>query len=251
MGSLYAVVFVACAIFVAVVLMVLAGRARRAREGTFDAESLAFVGGVLNALFIAVAAFYIVIAWQNADTTEQRASTEAAELVDLYWRAGTLPEPQRDQIRSHARDYAEEVAESEWPLMAAGREDPLVTETTGELRTAVAAIEPTAAVRQALERNLRVVTDSRRERLAQAADTDQLMLMLLVGTLAGGLVMVLFPVLMGLSAGLRHVVATALLTGALAATAFVAVELDHPFHGLIQVGPDAFHSALAEMSAIR
>jgi hypothetical protein len=63
--------------------------------------------------------------------------------------------------------------------------------------------------------------------------------------------MVAFPLLIGFSADLRHIISLAALAGILAFTIYFAIELDQPFHGLIRVDPDSFRAALSEYSRIR
>lgn len=234
------VVFVAGAAVTAAVLMIVAGRARRAQEGGFDAEALAFVGGVLTAMFIAVAAFYFVIAWENAESVGQQATAEAAELADAHWRAGALPDERRDRVRALVRAYTGRVVEHEW----GEQPDPRAADLLVELRR-----EATAAGQDRLQQNVRVITDLRRDRLARSTGDDTLLGLLSLGTLVGAVLMVTFPLLMGLSAGVRHIAAIVLLAASLGVVAYVTLEMDHPFHGLVKVDPDAFRSVQAEFAA--
>lgn len=237
------------------VVMIFAGRRKRAREGEYNSDAIGFVGGVFNALFIVVLAFYTVITWTEADSTEQHTAAEAAGLIEIYWQAAALPEPQRDQIRALVREYTHEVADREWPLMdkrkSSAKADDLLVALRAEITLAPADPEPVAAARESALDNVRTAADERRARIEQATGDSSLLKLLLLGTIVGGVAMVAFPVLVGFSANLRHIVSLAGLAGVLAFTVYFAIELDQPFHGLIRVEPDSFRSALAEYGRIR
>ncbi|GAA3642395.1 hypothetical protein GCM10022267_31320 [Lentzea roselyniae] len=234
------------AILGAVLLLVLAGRRARARSGEFDIESLGFIGSVLNALFIAIVAFYIVIAWQSGDVAGS--STEAAGLVDLYWHTDAMPEQQRERVRGLIRDYTAEVADREWPAMAVGGSSQAADALLVSLHRAAATSDP--AIGQAVDQNLRAITDNRRARVQQAGGDDAMLLLLLYGSFASGALMVLYPVLMGLSSGVHHVTAVVVPAASVGVVAVVELGLQHPFDGMNSVGPDAFHAAQKEFSKI-
>jgi hypothetical protein len=237
------------------VVMIFAGRQKRAKEGEYNSDALGFVGGVFNALFIVVLAFYTVITWTEADATEQHTAAEAASLIEIYWQVATVPEPQRDQVRALVREYTNEVADREWPLMdqqkSSLKADDLLVALRAEITLIPAESEQVAAARESALDNVRTAADERRARIEQATGDSSLLKLLLLGTIVGGIAMVAFPLLVGFSADLRHIISLVALAGVLAFTVYFAVELDQPFRGLIRVEPDSFRSALAEYGRIR
>ena len=64
-----------------------------------------------------------------------------------------------------------------------------------------------------------------------------------------GATTVCFTYLLGVSAEWLHVVMIAAYTLVLALTLFTIGALDYPFDGIVQVGPDAFESALSRMES--
>lgn len=173
-------------------------------------------------------AFYIVIAWQNHDIADQQASAEAAELVDLYRHTDALPQQQQDRVRSLVRDYTSEVIDREWPMMADGGTSPRGDALLASLRQATRTSDPT--VTQAVDRNLRTITDNRRARLEQAANQGGWLQLLLYGSFVSGAVTVVYPVLMGLGSGARHITVMALLAAALGVVARVEIGTLVPVH---------------------
>jgi hypothetical protein len=251
----YVYLLVVAAMVVTAVIMIFAGRRKRAQEGEYNSDALGFVGGVFNALFIVVLAFYTVITWTEADSTEQHTATEASSLIEIYWQVASVPKPERDQVRALVREYTNEVADREWPLMDQQKSDPKADDLLVALRAEITRIpadsEPAAAARQSALDNVRTAADERRARIEQATGDSSLLKLLLLGTIIGGVAMVAFPLLIGFSADLRHIVSLAALAGILAFTVYFAIELDQPFHGLIRVEPDSFRTALTEYGRIR
>lgn len=248
----YAFVLVIGAMLLTAVVMVLVGRQRRARDGEYNSDALGFVGGVLNALFIVVLAFYTVITWTDADSAAQNAETEAANLVDVYWQSANAPKP--NQVRALVTEYTTEVADREWRLMADGKNDPkaddLLTALHAEVMRLPVDTDDQLSMRDKAADDIRTVTDLHRSRISAATDDDVLLKILLLGTIIGAISMIVYPLVIGFSAGIRHVSSMVFMAGLLAFVVYFSFELDSPFSGLISVNPDAFHAATVEIGQI-
>jgi hypothetical protein len=240
------------AMLLTAVVMVLAGRMRRAKDGEYDSDALGFVGGVLNALFIVVLAFYTVITWTDADAVAQGADTEAANLVDVYWQAANAPKP--NQVRALVTEYATEVADREWPLLADGKPDQKADDLLVALRTELMRLpvdsDDQLSLRDKAADDMRTVSDLHRARVSAATSNDALLEILLLSTILGAVSMIVYPLVIGFSAGVRHVSSMVFMAGLLAFIVYFSFELDGPFSGLISVDPDAFRSAVTEMGKI-
>jgi hypothetical protein len=250
----YVFVVVIVAMIAVAVLTILAGRRQRAKDGTYNSEALGFVGGVFNALFIVVLAFYTVITWTEADATKQSTVTEASGLTEMYWQVAEVPEPDQSHIRALIREYTAAVVDREWPALANGEFDQKAEDLLITLRAEISRIPPatedaTAARDEALQ-TIRAVTDERRARVDQATHESLLLKLLLLGTVIGAAAMIGYPLLIGFSADFRHIAGLVLLAGVLAFVIYFSVELDQPFSGLLRVEPDAFRTALAEYPRI-
>ncbi|MCE7010715.1 DUF4239 domain-containing protein [Kibdelosporangium philippinense] len=250
----YAYLLVIAAMVISAVVMIMVGRRKRAREGTYNAEALGFVGGVLNALFIVVLAFYTVITWTEADATDGHAEAEASSLIEVYWQVASSPQADRDQVRALVKEYTSEVVNREWPMLDEKKSDPKADDLLVALRAEISRLpaetdRELATKDQALQ-NARAVADERRARIEQATGDSSLLTLLFWGTIIGAFVMVAYPLLIGFSADLRHVLSIVALAGILAFTLYFAIELDQPFHGLIKAEPDSFRTALAEFNRI-
>lgn len=227
-----------------VLATVLSGRLSWARSGELNPETLGFAGAVLNGLFIVILAFYTVLGWESTNEADSYTGAEADGLINVYWNLGLAPEPQRAEIRDLIRDYTTQVREVEWPMLARGEESRHAAALLADIRTAVADL-PTSPdeVKTTRDNSLQLlqnVADQRRARISQASDDDNFAVLLLIGTIVGAAAMIVFPLVAGLSANVRTVTIMAVMAGALSFTCYAAHEIDHPYQGWINVGPDAF-----------
>lgn len=226
----------------------LLGRTRFASSGEADTDSLSFVGGVFNAVFIVMLAFYIVFAWQSRSDIETHAKAEANALIDIYRQVEVAPRPDARAIRELVRQYATRVVETDWASLDSGASVSAVTATLDELRAAIVAL-PTDSqvlqtVRQQSLRDVRTIDNHRRARVDELASDDPLTTTLLVGVVAGAALMVVYPMLMGLSRRKNNGGAMALLVVVLGCTVYLSVELADPVRGLFAAEPEAFRAAL-------
>lgn len=250
----YAYLMIVATMVAVAVLTILAGRRQRAKDGTYNSDALGFVGGVFNALFIVVLAFYTVITWTEAESTAGRIDTEAAGLTEIYWQVAEVPDPERGHIRALIREYTARVADNEWPAMANGetdrKADDLLITLRAELASMPVATDDLKATRDQAIQTVRAVSDDRRARIDVATGSSLLLKLLLLGTVIGAATMIGYPLLIGFSADLRHIAGLVVLAGTLALVVYFSIELDQPFSGLLKLEPDPFRTALTEYSRI-
>jgi hypothetical protein len=227
---------------------VLNARRKTAASGEADSDSQSFVGGVLNALFTVVLAFYIVFAWQNGDDISKASEQEANALIDTHWQVSGAPEPHASAIQSLTAQYAARVADYEWAALDRGETDPETDRLLNSLRAEVLALptdtETLKAAREQSMQNVRQIDEAHRQRVDMATDEQPFNIMLLVASIIGGVLMIAFPLITGLSMRSANVVTMVLLTLVIGFTIFISIELLHPLHGPFGVAPDAFRAAL-------
>jgi hypothetical protein len=235
------------AILVAVVL----GRRKAVASGDSDGDSVAFVGGILAAMFTVVFAFYVVFAWQVGSDLSGTADTEADAVIDAYWQADAAPEPNRTAMHELLRDYATTVANDEWAALAAGGTNSRAGEIVRELRvqfTAMPSADDASAVARAQGlRDVRQIDESHRARIGLAGDGDAFNAVLLAGTVLGAVLILAYPLVAGLSAKPLNIVVFGLMALTLGAAVFFSLEMANPLAGPFGVGPGAFESALEQM----
>lgn len=250
-----AFVVVLASVVVTVVACLLFGRSRAHEQSDDrDADSRGFLGAVISGLFIVALAFYVVIVWEENGAAGDNAAREAAAVADTYWQTAVMPQPQRDHIRALLVEYPKLVADKEWARLAVGESDERTTSTLNSLHSEILSLPATPdQVKSARERSLerlREITDLRRDRLDQAGGLDNTGKLTLIGTIVGAVGMILFPLLIGFTARVRHVLQLSLTAAVLAFVCVLCVGMTQPFTGMMQVEPEAFTTVTEELAGI-
>jgi hypothetical protein len=231
---------------------ILLARKRGEGVGETDSDSIGHVGGVLNALFVVVLAFYIVFAWQNGDNANSQSTAEADSLVNVYWEVGEAPAPAAGHIRDLVKQYAHEVIDHEWDSLDNRTPDPRADDLVKELRTAVTELptdpETVKEARQDALSDIQTIDLNHGDRVDAATDSQSFTIFLLIGTIIGAVLMLAFPLIIGVSAKPSNVISMVLLALTLGAIIWVSFQLLHPLDGPFGATPDAFSDALAEIS---
>ncbi|WP_445253752.1 bestrophin-like domain [Nocardia sp. XZ_19_385] len=235
----------------AVIVFVVGDRLRPKSWRQADDGSGSMVVDLVNTLFLAVAAFVVVICWQQYDNAHNHTVAESKALVDVYWAAHAMSEPDHDRVQELVRDYTEQVVTDEWTVMdEEGRLSQSTQRTLDSLRDTVMAIQSPDAedARTAALAGLDAVAQARHDR---ALDASLGMPGFLYTALWFSTALLLFSALIsGVLVTLRSVVMTALL-GLVVGAAIVAIYgLDRPFSGANIVSKDAFEIALSRYRRI-
>jgi hypothetical protein len=206
-----------------------------------------FIYAVLGVAYAVLLAFVVIAVWQDYETAQTNAESEAHELAGVYFLSSRLPESQRTRIQDLARTYARVVVEEEWPLMERGQTSPRADSLVSQLRLKILEFDPRTKGDQVLyERGLTQLhdaTDARRSRLLEVREgIPHLLWVVLV---LGGVITVSFTYLFGLKSSVAHALMVAALTLVICGILFTIAEFDNPFSGIIEIRPDAFKEALS------
>jgi Protein of unknown function (DUF4239) len=212
-----------------------------------------FVYAVLGALYAVLLAFVVVDQWDNMETAKRNTFTEANELGALYWNARALPPAQGRDLERTTKQYATTVIDTEWPLLENGASSQTATNLVYTMRDEINAM-PTGTPREQtiFDQSLSHVNGleaARRQRLSESTDT--LPPVLWVSLLVGSVLTVGFAFLFGLSNFVSHLLIAAPLGILVVMVLIVIDQLNHPFGGVVAVGPDAFHIFLSRLPAQR
>jgi hypothetical protein len=236
---------------VTAVLAVILRKARQrfGREANNEVAGQVFtiVGGVN----VVVAAFVLISLFDATDKAAENTYQEANALVAVQWASDSLAEPARTKIGDLTHAYATEVAKQEWPDLRSGavvsdRGWELLTQMQNEIERV-----PTKNDRQ---------EDSRVEASTQLWNVYQARQVRLNSAGSGVSAVVWFAILVGsvMSIGLMfmfggpgvysYAVIVSMLSGAIALLLFAIYQLQNPFSGGANIGPDAFVAALSRLS---
>ncbi|MFE3543884.1 DUF4239 domain-containing protein [Nocardia sp. NPDC059177] len=220
----------------AIGIFVLGDRVRPVSWRHDDSGAGSMMLDTVNMFFAAIVAFVVVILWQQYDTSHAHTVSEGKALVSVYESANSLPEPDRERIRTLVTAYTRQVIDEEWRVMDEQRRlSPSTQATLDELREAVdsAPEETTTAVA--------AITDARFDRGLDAGYRLPGFLYIALWFATG---MLLFgTVFSGVVVTKRSILMTGLFGLVIGAVIVAVYQLDQPFDG--GVAKDAYELALA------
>lgn len=203
--------------------------------------------GTLGTIYAVIMGFMLYAVWTSFQEAQVNAETEANCLVNVYRMANGLPSPQREQIRSLARKYADIVIQEEWPGMHEGQLNLSGHNTIQQMWTTMLETKPSTFGEQT-SMNLTLTELSsmtHHRRVRQIESQSKLPGVLWMVLIAGGVITMLSSCLFGVENARLHrlqvVILTILVTLILVATA----DIDRPFQGVIHIMPTGFERARA------
>jgi hypothetical protein len=244
-----ALAIVAAAEVYSIGLMLLCRRRWGTDRLSLNNEVAGFKFAVVGVFYAVLLAFVVVAVWEDYRDTEVAVRNEAKALVDLHRVSYALPEEVGSGMRKHLLSYVKQVRDLEWPAMAHGlsnknAEDEL--QHLGEALFGGNASQPkdVAFYHHALDL-MTIINDNRNERLDSSDGTVPTVLWLVL--LGGALITLGYPSFFGTSNVAAQILMTAALAALVALTSFVAIVLDYPFTGDVQISAAPFDQALTQM----
>jgi hypothetical protein len=201
---------------------------------------------MMGVLYAVLLAFIVVVAWEQFSTAETHTESEAGAVADLYRDAGAFPTQVRDELQSHLLDYARDVIENEWPMMARGDSVELESQAFRVLWRGYLAVHPsdnfeTDFHNESIKR-LNELGNTRRLRiLSSEAELPTVLWILLIG---GGILCIVTCYLFGTENRRVHILAVTFLSGLLGFVLFLIFSLEHPYIGRLSVSPEPFRHVL-------
>jgi hypothetical protein len=197
---------------------------------------------VLGTTYAVVLGFMLYTAWTNFGAAGLNANLEASALRNMFRLAEGLPSPQREQLQTETRAYADAVINQDWPAMARGQ----MPEGTHEInehmwRTlmsikAASSFESTAADHALSE--LSTLTEHRRTRLLQSV--FKLPEIFWGVLLAGGTLTLISASLFGSAKPRVHAFMVFSTTLLVTLVMLAIADVNQPFRGWVHVSDYAF-----------
>jgi hypothetical protein len=215
-------------------------------------EVVGFVYAVIGVTYAVLLGLVVIAAWNTADQAKSNTYTECNALIWLDWYAYSLPQPEHTELEDLLKQYTALVITNEWPAMAHHQSSPQAWSVYQEIHGLVQANQPTTPAAVARYQVAVNAGDqlgaARRERLNQAA--EDIPALLWAALLMGGTITVLFAFMFGMKSTVIHAIIMFSITLLIAGLLLVIYELNFPFGGGLQVGPDAFRLALERMGEL-
>src|SRR5215208_2202484 len=209
-----------------------------------------FLYAVIGVVYAVLLALLVIAVWEQYQRALETVEGEADSVADIAWLAHRLPETERYQLQEHARSYAQEVVDEEWPLMEQGLEGvqsfPEGWDLIDDIRATLQEVEPGTEAEQELYAEgldqIQRLGDARRMRVVAAKEGIPGVLWAVL--VFGGVVVVGFTYLFGLANSWAHRLMVMSLTAVIALALFTIVAMEHPFSGGARVDPGAFEQIL-------
>ena len=214
-------------------------------------EVAGFLYAVVGIVYAVLLALLVIAVWEQYQSARETVEGEANAVADIAWLAHRLPETERYQLQEHARSYAQEVVDQEWPLVEQGgiegqRGTPEGWNLVDDMRATLQDIEPrTEAEAQLYAEGLTQIDrlgDDRRMRFVAAEEGIPGVLWAVL--VFGGVVTVGFTYLFGLQNTWAHRVMVAALTAVIALALFTIWAMEYPFSGGARIDQGAFELIL-------
>jgi Protein of unknown function (DUF4239) len=209
-----------------------------------------FLYAVVGVVYAVLLALLVIAVWEQFQRANETVEGEANSVADIAWLANGLPETERFQLQGHARSYAREVVDEEWPLMEQGiegeRGTPEAWSLVDDMRDTLQEFEPrTEAEAQIYAEGLDQIDrlgDDRRMRLVQAEEGIPGVLWVVL--VFGAVVAIGFTYLFGLRNSWAHRLMVMSLTSVIALVLFTIGVMEDPFSGGAPIEPRAFELIL-------
>lgn len=201
---------------------------------------------VVGMMFAVLIGFMVSDAMQRFEEARATVQQEAASLADIFNLAGGLPDATKNQLRSTCVTYAEQIVNSEWPLLSQKKISVPTIRTYRTLWQQCISFRPgdqaESNIQQVLLGALTDMSDARRLRIE--ALHNGLPLALWWVLLAGGLATIIFTYFFGIKNTKLQVVMTAIVTLVICLNIFLLASFDDPFVGDVMIHPTAFEADL-------
>ncbi len=200
----------------------------------------------VGTIYAVLLAFVVFVVWQQHNDARGAVEAEANELSDLYRTLKALPGTER--ARECAQAYGRAVVVQEWAAMARRHPSPEAELALEAIWQALQDIEVGAGRQEVLYAEVmgrfNDLSDARSRRLYCTLLRVPRSLWVLLFTNGGLVVGSMW--LFGLKSFLAHAIMTVALAVSIAFILFLVADLDNPFWGSWQIGPEAFERVLAE-----
>jgi hypothetical protein len=206
---------------------------------------------VLGTTYAVILGFMLYTVWTAFGEADLNVDLEASAVVDIHHLAKGLPEPQRTQLQTLARSYADAVITRDWPQMARGE----VPEETGaidmEMWDTVTSLRAASATEITAQQDLLLQLSSldqhRLTRIVQSAKSLPKVLWCVL--LVGGALTIISACTFG-AENMKLQTLQVISFSLLVSLSLVAIaDIHRPFHGLIHVRNDAFLRAQESIQA--
>jgi len=215
-------------------------------------EVAGFLVSVVAVVYAVVLGFIVVTVAFAFDSAQRTADEEGGDVSDIASVTRLLDEPQRSALHTLIGQYAYEVRDVEWPMLAKPEVDPRARQlifqilATMELPPKHSATFDEALARAGLRQHvLETIHDLRLHRRQRLIDSrSHLPRVMYVALFLGGAFVVWFAFLFGVENAPLQLSMTFIVTASIAMLFALVFMLDRPYAGSYHVNSDAWTNAI-------
>ncbi|HTV59682.1 MAG TPA: hypothetical protein VMJ93_12495 [Verrucomicrobiae bacterium] len=209
-------------------------------------EIIGWQVSVLGTTYAVIMGFMLYAVWTDFTAADINANAEANSLVNVFRLAEGLPEAQRDQIQTLAREYADTMVNGEWPAMHNGQLGEGGHPILQQLWSEAIHVQPANASEQASQGEMlaQISAMSHSRRLRELQSQSKLPTILWVMLIVGGVITTLSSCLFGTDNFKLHMIQVVSLSFLLSLALVAIGDIDRPFQGTVHVKPTGFAHAL-------
>jgi hypothetical protein len=206
---------------------------------------------VVGTIYGLIAAFVVVVVWQDFSNADATVAREANALADLERMSAGFDVVERRQVQGAARTYAYLVIHEEWPAMARGQSSERVQAALIELWQVYTDMGPAERAHPLYGHSIdRLIEMDDDRRLRLAAGNDHVPAIMWVMLYAGGSSVVILAYLFESPRDWFQRFIIALLSGTIMFSIFLVVTLEGPYDGDVSVKPTPFQFVLDHMQTL-
>jgi Protein of unknown function (DUF4239) len=205
--------------------------------------------GILGTTYAVILGFMLYSVWTAFGDANLNVDLEANALRNIYRLAEGLPQQQRAQLETEARNYAEAVIQRDWPAMAHGEvpeESHGINEEMWKTLMSVKTASPSEIIAEdhALS-ELSALTEHRRTRMIQSA--FRLPVIFWCVLLVGGAVTMFSASMFGSENAVLHAIQVFSFTLLITLVLLAIADVNLPFQGSVHISNYAFIRAQQSM----
>jgi hypothetical protein len=207
-----------------------------------------YIAGSITVIYAVLAGFVILYAMNTFDKAADISIHEAITITKIFRDASRLPEPQRSQIQSAMRNYANIVINVEFPAIAKDKMTKAGLAVLDNLDHQLNTYDPNNIIIFHRMHSIHAEIDDlyatydQRMNINNSALTPDLWALFIISSVLTLVINSMLGVALRL-----HIVLQIILTLMVSSTLFLIIAMDHPFSGSFAISSHVFEKSLQEM----
>lgn len=209
-----------------------------------------FIYAVVGVLYAVLIAFVVLVVWEQFNKAEERIEHEAISLASIYRNTQGLENTEvKDKVEKMVLDYAETMIKYEFPAMERNSRSIENHRAYDNLWNYLATIKPESDADdfwfEYIVDAMNELQQSRRLRLLSVDYSVPAYMWFVL--IFGAAITISFAYLFGTKKALPHVLMIISLSGVIGLVLLLVSSLEHPFSGIIHIGPESIKQLIETM----